>query len=146
MAVATLQGKVARARGIIMSWIDRALGIYPAALTFRSQRSAVLAANIANADTPGYKARDYDFQEALRIYASGRTLGLRTTHARHKGLSQATQFGGLLYRVPTKASSNGNTVESEVEQAAFSENAVRYQTSLQFLNGAISGLRLAIRG
>lgn len=129
-----------------MSWIDNALGIYPAALSFRSQRSAVLAANIANSDTPGFKARDYDFREALKTYASGRSLGLTTTNPRHAGLSESTLYGGLLYRVPTKSSGTGNTVEAEVEQAAFSENAVRYQTSLQFLSGTISGLRLAIRG
>ncbi len=129
-----------------MSWIDSALGIYPTALTFRSQRSAVLAANIANADTPGYKARDYNFQDALRVHSSGQALKLRTTNARHSSLPESTQFGGLLYRVPTKHSANGNTVQPEIEQAAFSENAVRYQTTLQFLNGAISGLRLAIRG
>ena len=129
-----------------MNWIDRALGIYPAALTFRSQRSAVLAANIANADTPGYQARDYDFQDALRTHSITRSLKLSTTNARHTNLPESTQFGGLLYRVPTKHSANGNTVQPEVEQAAFSENAVRYQTTLQFLNGAISGLRLAIRG
>ena len=129
-----------------MNWIDRALGVYPAALTFRSQRNAVLAANIANSDTPGYQARDYDFQDALRNFSIGQSLGLSTTNPRHTKSSVSEQFGGLLYRVPTKGSSNGNTVESEVEQAAFSENAVRYQTSLQFLSGAISGLRLAIRG
>lgn len=129
-----------------MSFIDRAFGIYPEALTFRSQRSTILAANIANSDTPGFKARDYDFRDALKTYGSGKALTLKTTNAGHANSSVHGQYGGLLYRVPTKDSSNGNTVESEVEQAAFSENAVRYQTTLQFLNGAISGLRLAIRG
>lgn len=129
-----------------MNWIDRALGIYPQSLTFRSQRSAVLAANIANSDTAGYKAKDYDFREALKTYSSGQRLELRTTNARHTRASESSNFGGLQYRVPTKDSVNGNTVEAEVEQAAFSENAVRYQTSLQFLSGTISGLRLAIKG
>jgi len=129
-----------------MSWIDSALGIYPSALSFRSQRSAVLAANIANSDTDGYKAKDYDFRDALRLQGSGQTLELSTTNGRHAKSAESKQFGELLYRVPTKGSANGNTVESEVEQAAFADNAVRYQTSLQFLSGAISGLRLAIKG
>lgn len=129
-----------------MNWIDRALGIYPQSLSFRSERSAVLAANIANSDTAGYKAKDYDFREALKTYSSSQPLELRTTNARHARSSESSNFGGLQYRIPTKDALNGNTVESEVEQAAFAENAVRYQTSLQFLNGAISGLRLAIKG
>ncbi len=129
-----------------MGWIDRAFGIHPTALTFFSQRSEVLAANIANSDTPGYKAKDYDFQNALKTYVDGQSLSLNTTNPRHSGASQHDHFGGLMYRLPTKSSSNGNTVEPEVEQAAFSQNAVRYQTTLQFLNGSVSGLRLAIRG
>ncbi|PCJ26666.1 MAG: flagellar basal body rod protein FlgB [SAR86 cluster bacterium] len=129
-----------------MSWIDRALGIHPAALVFRSQRSSILAANIANAATPGYKAKDYDFQNALRTYTGGRALSMKTTNENHASSSANKNYGGLLYRVPTKYSSNNNTVEAEVEQAAFSENALRYQTSLQFLNGSISGLRKAITG
>ena len=129
-----------------MSWIDSALGIYPQSLVFRSQRSAVLAANIANSDTAGYKAKDYDFREALKSHSSVQPLELLTTNARHARSSESSNFGGLLYRIPTKDAVNGNTVEAEVEQAAFAENAVRYQTSLQFLSGAISGLRLAIKG
>lgn len=129
-----------------MSLIDSAFGIYPAALTFRSQRSAVLAANISNSDTPDYKAKDYNFQDALRNEFTGQTLKMSKTNSGHVSISANEDFGGLLYRVPTKQSANGNTVESEVEQAAFADNALRYQTSLQFLNGAISGLRLAIKG
>ena len=129
-----------------MSWIDQALGIHPSALAFRSQRSSVLAANIANADTAGYKARDYDFRTALQTADQGQTMKMRATHSRHIQASASDRFGDLKYRVPTKFSSTGNTVEAEVEQAAFSENALRYQTSLQFLNGSISGMRLAITG
>jgi len=129
-----------------MSWIDNAFGIHAQALSFRSQRSSVLAANIANSDTPGFKARDYDFQDALKSYVKGGALSLSNTHRGHSESTYGSNYGGLLYRVPTKAASNGNTVESEVEQAAFADNAVRYQTSLQFLSGTISGLRLAIKG
>ena len=129
-----------------MNWIDRALGIHPSALSFRSQRSSVLAANIANSDTPGFKARDFDFQKALKSYSSGMGVAMKTTHSAHLRDIADGQFGEPLYRVPTKTAENGNTVEAEVEQAAFSDNAVKYQTSLQFVSGSISGLRLAIRG
>jgi flagellar basal-body rod protein FlgB len=64
----------------------------------------------------------------------------------HFDLSIGSPFGGAMYRIPTKVSGNGNTVEEEIEQAAFSENAVQYQTSLQFLNGSINSLRMAIKG
>lgn len=129
-----------------MSWIDRALGIHPAALTFRSERGSVLATNIANAATPGFRARDYDFQKALQGFMSDKPAGLQTTHRNHMSAGVGNEYGGLLYRMPTRFSSIDNTVEADVEQAAFAENALRYQASLQFLDGAISGLRKAIKG
>lgn len=137
-----------------MSWIDSALGIHPAALTFRSERGAVLAANIANSTTPGYRARDYDFQEALKASmkeqsagaAGNLNVGVTGTHAKHISTASVNDYGGLLYRMPTRVSTNDNTVEADVEQAAFAENALRYQASLQFLNGSISGIRKAITG
>lgn len=129
-----------------MNMIDKALGVHAQALTFRSHRSAVLASNIANSATAGYQARDYDFRAALREAGDSSQLRLQVTSAGHLGAGRDAEFGGLLYRVPTKASSNNNTVEAEVEQAAFAENALRYQASLQFLSGSISGLRKAIRG
>ena len=129
-----------------MSWIDSAIGIHADALMFRSQRSSTLAANIANAGTDGYKARDYDFQNTLQAMAQGSERGLRSTHNGHMNGSDISRFGKLAYRVPTKPTENGNTVEPKVEQAAFAENALRYQASLEFLNSAFAGIRLAIRG
>ncbi|MCB1671545.1 MAG: flagellar basal body rod protein FlgB [Gammaproteobacteria bacterium] len=129
-----------------MSWIDSALGIHPAALQFHSQRSSALAANIANEGTPGYKARDYDFDSVMRSLAKGTEPGLRTTSSGHLTGAADARFGNLQYRVPTKPLVEGNSVEPEVEQAVFAENALRYQASLQFLEGAFAGLRLAIRG
>ena len=129
-----------------MNWIDQALGVHPAALAFRSERGAVLAANIANSATPGYRARDYDFQKALQQEMKGQNVGMQSTHANHISTNSSNDYGGLLYRVPTRFSSNDNTVEADVEQAAFAENAMHYQASLQFLNGSISGLRKAITG
>jgi flagellar basal-body rod protein FlgB len=129
-----------------MSWIDSALGVHPSALLFRSQRSSTLAANIANEGTAGYKARDYDFKNVMRHLVNGTEIGLRVTHAAHVNAPGGNRFGALMYRVPTKPIVNGNSVEPEVEQAAFADNALRYQASLQFLDSAFSGLRRAITG
>ncbi len=128
-----------------MNWIDNALGIHPKALVLRSQRTEILAANLANSDTPGFKARDINFEDVLRS-AGKANLQLETTHASHTSNFNSGVGEALLYRVPNKDSIAGNTVEPEVEQAAFSENAVRYQTTLQFINGTFAGLRLAIKG
>ena len=144
-----------------MSWIDSALGIHPTALKFHAQRSSALAANIANEGTPGFKARDYDFQAVLQSMARGTKTGLQTTDNRHLrgvntglGVTDSSHLRGinggamanLMYRVPTKPMVNGNSVEPEVEQAEFAENALRYQAALEFLDSKFSGLRLAIRG
>ena len=129
-----------------MSWIDGALGIHPTALQLHAQRSSALAANIANEGTSGFKARDYDFQNVLQAMTRGEEPGLRTTNSGHLRSTNGDKLGNLMYRVPTKPMVNGNSVEAEVEQAAFAENALRYQAALEFLDSAFSGLRLAIRG
>ena len=129
-----------------MSLLDNAFGISAQALAFRSQRSSVLAANIANAETPQYFARDYDFKAVLAQAASGYDAKLATSDDAHIDIGANGRYGEALYRIPTKSSDNNNTVEEEIEQAAFSENALRYQTSLQFLNGTIRSLKLAIKG
>ena len=129
-----------------MSLLDNAFGISAQALAFRSQRSSVLAANIANAETPQYFARDYDFKDILSRAADGYDTTLATSDDGHIRVGDAGDYGDAEYRIPTKSASNGNTVEEEIEQAAFSENALRYQTSLQFLNGSIRSLKLAIKG
>lgn len=128
-----------------MNWIDKAFGIHPQVLSARSQRSTALAANIANSDTPDFKARDYDFSKMLQDAGQSAKTDYSRTHEKHFPLQDGAT-SNLMYRVPTKQVGNGNTVESEVEQAAFAENALRYQTSLEFLNGTINGLKLAIKG
>jgi flagellar basal-body rod protein FlgB len=129
------------------SLLDNAFGISAQALAFRSHRSSLLAANIANADTPEYLARDYDFKAVLEQAASGYdTSKLATSDEGHIAVGSGGAYGEPQYRIPTKSSDSGNTVEEEIEQAAFSENSLRYQTSLQFLNGTIRGLKLAIKG
>ena len=109
---------------------DTLFGIHAAALEVRSQRMGVLASNIANASTPGFKARDIDFAKALQGMEGGDT-----------DLASATG-----YRVPTQTSMDGNTVELSTEQTAFAENAIQYQTTLSFLNGRIAQVTRALKG
>ena len=116
------------------------------ALRLRALRNEVLSSNIANADTPNYKARDVDFRGALDT-ARGETLALARTNASHQNTWQTNRVGAdVKYRVPVQPSLDGNTVETDVEQAAFAENAVQYRASLAFLNGSIRTLHLAIKG
>jgi len=125
---------------------DKALGNLPADLAVYSKRSGLLASNIANADTPGYKARDIDFRAALSR-ASGEQLALKTTRGNHiASAGNGTSGPEVLYRVPTQPSLDGNTVDSQQEKARFTENAIRYQSTLTFLGGKFSGLKLAIKG
>ena len=126
--------------------IDKALGIHERALMLKGQRSEVLASNLANADTPHYKARDIDFKSALANAQQRQGIGLQTTDKRHISPAMESGPAELLYRVPEQPSLDGNTVDSRVEQAAFAENALQYQASLTFLGNRINGLRNAIRG
>jgi flagellar basal-body rod protein FlgB len=125
---------------------DNIFGIHEQALLLHGQRVGVLAANIANADTPNYKARDIDFSAVLE-HTDQQPLPMQITHASHITLSDGgSPAGDLKYRNPYQASLDGNTVEMPVEQAAFSENNVRYQASLGFINGTIADLKFAIVG
>jgi len=125
--------------------IDKALGIHPQALLLRERRSAVLAANLANADTPGFKARDLDFQSILKQAESSHP-GMEKTHSQHLLPGHLQLAARLQYRQPNQASLDGNTVETQIEQAKYAENALQYQASLRFINGTISGLMTAIKG
>ncbi len=116
----------------------------------RSQRAEVLAANLANADTPGYKARDIDFSQVLATEQGRRGLPpvqLKRSSAGHlKSLESGAGGFPLRYRNPMQPSLDGNTVETQVEQAAFTDNALRYQASLRFVEGRARTLLTAIRG
>lgn len=125
---------------------SNALGIHEQALHMRDRRSQVLATNIANADTPGFKARDIDFRDALRAASNRRNMSLSTSHPGHIGLSTDTSSPELLYRVPQQASVDGNTVDEQQENAAFARNALEHQASFVFLNGKFAGLMKALRG
>lgn len=133
------------------SAIDRLFGMHQAALAVRASRSEVLASNIANADTPGYQARDLDFRTALgaALGASQTAPGkLLRTSARHlpgvnanPGLASAS----LLYRTVTQASIDNNTVDVNVERAQFADNAMRFEASLVFINAKIKSLLAAVQ-
>jgi flagellar basal-body rod protein FlgB len=128
---------------------DNLFGIHEQALLLHGQRLGVLANNLANVDTPNFKARDIDFAAVLGG-SSGESqapLAVTVTHASHIVMSdEGLPAGELKYRNPYQASLDGNTVEMPVEQAAFAENNVRYQASLAFVNSQISELQLAIAG
>lgn len=128
--------------------LDKAFGIHETALKLRAERTQMLANNIANADTPGYKARDIDFSAVLKNSSDNRQSGkLQTTHSNHISTNKNSITGDMqMYRVPNQAALDGNTVEMHVEQAEFSRNAVEYQASLKFLSGTIKGLMMAIKG
>ena len=116
------------------------------ALRLRELRTEVLGSNIANADTPGYKARDIDFAREMQT-ASGEAAAMRKTRANHQAAAPLARLGVRhMYRVPMQPTLDGNTVEADVEQAAFAENVVRYRASLSFLDSQIKGLRYAIKG
>ena len=111
---------------------DTLFGVHGAALEVRSQRMGLLASNIANASTPGFKAKDVDFRSALAAVETG---------GDDNAFAKTVQF-----RVPTQPSMDGNTVELSQEQTAFAENAVQYQTTLSFLSGRISQITRALKG
>lgn len=127
---------------------ESALGIHESALRVRSQRAAVLADNLANVDTPNYKARDLDFKQMLagKMAPAGR-FNLQTTNAGHiTGSGLGMDDGHTLYRVPNQPSIDGNTVEDQIEHAEYMKNALAFQASFTFLNSKFKGLTSALRG
>lgn len=116
-----------------MSVVDGLFGPHATALKLREQRMNMLASNIANAATPNYKARDFDFSEALKSVEAG-------------GSPDTAVESKISYRVPIQPSLDGNTVELATEQTAFAENALGYRSSLSFLQGRISTINRALKG
>lgn len=124
--------------------IKEHLSFHAASLGLRSKRNEILASNIANAATPHFKARDINFEEEIKKHEK---IGpLLTSDKQHFALASIRTGEETLYRQPMSPSLDGNTVEMAIEQIEFSENVVRYQTSLTFLNNRISGLLSAIKG
>lgn len=130
--------------------IAKSLAVYRKAIDLRAQRHEVLASNIANADTPNYKARDFDFGEAMKGAASRwdeqKNLGLAHTSSRHF----MTKGGGADYRLQFRneyqSAVDGNTVEMDVERAQIADNALQYQILTQLISSRFQGLRTAMSG
>ena len=126
-----------------MNMIDKALGVHPQSLDLRSRRMEVLSQNIANADTPHYKARDVDFRSVL---SESRTTTLRATHPKHLAVAELEGGNGVMFRNPFNVAFDGNTVELNVEHAQYGKAAADYQATLSFLESRISGMRKALKG
>ena len=114
---------------IVVKINDQIFGVHAPALQVRQQRMSVIASNIANASTPNYKAQDIDFASAMQMSQAGMSV------------DSARQ-----YRIPLQGSMDGNTVDLVTEQVSFSENALAYRTSLEFLKGRISTVMRALKG
>ena len=130
--------------------LDNYLRFHETALTLRAARQDLLASNIANADTPQFKARDIDFAAALNG-AMGKGVerpALATTAAAHQQAQATVGPGGapLLYRTIQQGSIDGNTVDMDAERNQFTDNAIRYEASVMFVTARIKGLLSAIQG
>ena len=136
----------------MINQIDNELGFHQRALSLRAYRQQVLASNIANADTPNYKARDLDFKASLQGALAGKggaagQLELARTAARHLAAGAGAPAGAqLLYRKETQSSVDGNTVDMDVERAAFAENGVQYEAGLAFINQFLRNVQSALQG
>ncbi len=122
-----------------MELFDKALGVHPFSMKLRLDRAEVIASNLANVDTPGFKSRDVDYSQIMQSVSSSFSQNRDVDFA-------GVQTDELKYRVPYQPSSDGNTVELNIEQAKFASNSMDFQTSLTFLNMKINGLHKVISG
>jgi flagellar basal-body rod protein FlgB len=127
---------------------DSYLGVNQQALQLQSYRAQILASNLANADTPNYKARDIDFRAALSSANAGQLGNVRMQLTEPGHIQPQMENGGydLMYRQPYQPSLDGNTVEGQVEMAAYSDNAMRYLATLRILSSKLNDLRTALKG
>ncbi len=126
-----------------MEILNKALGVHEHALPLRNRRMQVIAENIANADTPHFKAKDINFSKALD---AARSSPMRATQSNHFEIGDLPGADGMMFRTPFNASADGNTVEMSVEQSRYGKAAGDYQATLAFLENRISGIRKALRG
>jgi len=124
---------------------DKAFGVHDNALLLFERRTQLLSENIANVDTPGFKAKDINFNQVLQNQQE-QSVKLNATHKGHIDLSQDAFSENIEFRQVDQSSADGNTVDMQKEKAAFAENTVRYQTTLHVLSKRISGLKAAFRG
>ena len=125
-----------------MDVLNDIFGVHEKAMVLRQRRLALLGQNIANADTPHYKAKDIDFK---KIMAKETDLSIKLSQSGHMNGTSSRQ-AGLVYRTPNNPSADGNTVELNYEQAQFGKESARYSATLQFLENRIGGIRRALRG
>lgn len=125
-----------------MNKLDELFRFSQNALNLHAHRQQLIASNIANADTPGYKARDIDFAAALKNAASAQGKPQLPTPSGEKGPLGAE----VLYRSAVQRSIDGNTVDLDVERAQFADNAVRYEAQLMFINSRIKSMLAALQG
>jgi flagellar basal-body rod protein FlgB len=134
----------------VVNKLDDVLRFHQTALSLRAGRQELLASNIANADTPGYKARDVNFASALQNALAGTSaqLPVMQTSAMHlEGNTGGTLLGApVLYRRPVQPSADGNTVDMDVERAQFADNALRYEASVKFVSEQLKEVLTAIQG
>ena len=126
-----------------MKLLENPFGVHEQALPLRNKRLELISSNIANTDTPHFKARDLDFQKVL---SGVNPSPMASTHHRHFGTGETESPSAILFRVPYNSSVDGNTVEIDVEQAKYGEAASQYQATLQFLENRIAGIRKSLRG
>ena len=125
-----------------MNILDNVFGVHETAIGVRQRRLSLLGENIANADTPNYKAKDVDFKALMNNERSMSTRRTHESHIYHMGGSK----NGLVYRVPNNPAADGNTVELNYQQAQFGKESARYTATLQFLENRIGGIKRALRG
>jgi flagellar basal-body rod protein FlgB len=143
-----------------MNGLDQLLDFNAAALRIRAHRQEILAANIANVDTPNFKARDIDFKSAMQkalessAEVSGKKNGapqLNTTsplHFKGEGIADGgapVDSSDLLYRSVVQDSADGNTVDADVERSAFVNNALRYEASIMMINARLKEMNIALQ-
>ncbi len=126
---------------------EKALGMNTTALKLRAERASVISSNLANMDTPNYKARDINFHDAMKAkMGEGLTQTMRSTHRGHMDFNSNSMGAGHFYRVPTQPSIDGNTVEENTEHAEFMKNSLEFQVAFTLLNSKFKGMRKAIKG
>lgn len=127
--------------------LDKEVNFHQQALGLRAKRQEILSGNVANADTPNFKARDIDFSSVLteKLNTESASNKLVTTSPKHIRLRSDDVVQNALYRIPQQASADGNTVEMDTERAKFADNAIRYDASVNFISGQFRSLLSAIQ-
>jgi flagellar basal-body rod protein FlgB len=132
--------KVHRDPAIMINRLTDALNFQTEALALRSERQRLISSNIANADTPGYVARDFDFAQALREATAG-----QSAQAPDAGAAARRASAVLRYSAPSQTNLDGNSVDMDRERAAFADNSVKYEATLRFINGSVRTMLDAMR-